>query len=128
MTGDGFWKSWWAVLFAGGPILTGFVSILFTVYLYRHLPAMIEALENSSQVILYSMIFGPLGLWGKTILVHQIAGMLIRPEAAIRVGFLDARDVERFPPYLLRLLKINTTILFVSIAWLAVVCVVIELK
>lgn len=106
----------------------GFVCILNTLYLCRHLPAMLKALENSYQVSLYVKIFKSLGVVGKTILIHQIGSMLIWPKLKIRGGFLDARDAANFPPHLLRLLKINMAIMVVSIVWLIVVYTVLKLR
>jgi hypothetical protein len=123
-----FWTSWWAVLLTGGPIVIGFVCVLNSIYLCRYLPVMLAALKNSRQVSLYSRIFQSIGVVGKTILVHQIAGLLIWPKFGIRGGFLDAKDVENFPPYLLRLLKVNMALLVISIVWLIIVNIVLKLR
>ncbi|WP_157789369.1 hypothetical protein [Pseudomonas tolaasii] len=128
MIGDTFWNSWWAILFTGGPVFTSFVCIFNTLYLCRHLSAMLKALENSRQVSVYLAIFESLGVVGKTILIHQIGGMLIWPKLEIRRGFLDAHDAANFPPHLLRLLKINMALLVVSIVWLIIVYVVLKLR
>lgn len=123
-----FSNPWLVIFFIGGPVYMGFVCILNTLYLCRHLPAMLKALENSRQVSLYLELFKSLGVVGKTILIHQIGGMLIWPKLEIRRGFLDANDAANFPPHLLRLLKINMAILVVSIVWLIVVCILLKSK
>ncbi|MGF6094960.1 hypothetical protein [Pseudomonas sp. 18175] len=128
MTGDTFWKSWWAILFSAGPIFVGMVFIVNSLYISRYLPVMIKALENSRQIILYSRILKGMGVFGEICLVTQIAGMLIWPKVEIRMGLLDSRDVTNFPLHLLRLLKMNMALLVISIVWLVVVCVVLKFR
>jgi hypothetical protein len=117
MTGDIFWKSWWAVLFISGPIFTGFLFIINSLYLNRHLPAILKALENSRQVIFYSGIFKNMGVFGRIVLVNLIGSMLAWPKLEMRVGFLDVKDVDNFPPRLLRLMKISLAIWATTMVW-----------
>lgn len=128
MTGEAFWKSWWVILFSVGPIFMGFLFIANSLYISRHLSVMLKALENSRQIIFYSMIYKSMGVFGNIFLVTQMAGLLIWPKLGVRKGFLDARDVEGFPAHLLRLLKINMAFLVVSIVWFIVVYIVIKLR
>lgn len=123
-----FSNQWLVIFIMGGPIFTSFIGIFNTLYLCRHLPAILKALENSRQVALYSAMFQHLGVPGKTLLVHLISGMLIWPKLEIRVGFLDAKDAANFPPHLLRLLKINTALLVFGTVWFIVAYVILKLK
>jgi hypothetical protein len=58
-----------------------------------------------------------MGLFGRIVLVNLIGGMLIWPKLEIRVGFLDAKDVENFSPRLLRLMKISLAIWVITLVW-----------
>jgi hypothetical protein len=123
-----FSNSWLIIFIMGGPIFTSFICIFNTLYLCRHLPAILKALENCRQVNLQLRFFQYLGVFGKTCLVHQIGGMIIWPKLAIRGGFLDAKDVANFPPHLLRLLKINMALLVFSIVWFIVGYIILKLR
>jgi hypothetical protein len=49
-----FWKSWLAFWLLAGPILLGFVSTAYSLYLsHRHLDAMMGALKNSRYISLW---------------------------------------------------------------------------
>lgn len=123
-----FSNPWLVITIIGGPLFTGFICIFNSLYLCRYLPAILKALENSRQVALYSEMFQCLGLSGRTLLLHLVSSMLIWPKLEIRGGFLDPHDVANFPRHILRLLKINTTLLVVSVVWLIVVGVILELR
>lgn len=128
MTDYIFSNPWLVIFFIGGPIFLAFVFIVNSIHISRHLSVMLKALENSSQITLYSMIYKSMGVFGKICLVTQIAGMLIWPKLEMRAGVLDACDVANFPPHLLRLLKVNMAFLLVSIVWFIGVCIVLKLR
>ncbi|WP_154997504.1 hypothetical protein [Pseudomonas silesiensis] len=128
MTGDDFWKSWWAIILIGGPIMMGWVFIAHSLYISRYLPIMLKSLENSNYIVAYRRLNQGFGLPTRIFLVSQIAGMVIWPWLGIRAGQMDARDIQNFPPRLLSLLKINISILGLAIAWGGIAYVVVKLR
>ena len=105
MIGLDFWRSWWAIIFIGGPLIVGFVFILNSLYISRHLPVILKALENSRYVATYLRLTQGLGLFGRIFLINKIARMVVWPGFEIRLGLLNANDITNFPPRILRLLK-----------------------
>jgi hypothetical protein len=123
---DDFWKSWWAVILIGGPIVIGWGFIAHSLYVGRHLPAMLKALENSSYINACRKMSQNFSLVAKIFLIVQISSVVIWPALGIRSGQVSAEDIRRFPPDLLRLLKINTALMFVGAVWGGVVYVMIK--
>jgi hypothetical protein len=116
-----FWKSWLAFCLLAGPILLGYVHIVFSLYLSRrHLGAMMKALRNSRYIYIWGAGLWSQGWFGRYILINKIGGMVLWPRAYIRIGDVDPIDVENFPPHLKRLLKIDAVMLIGS-AFLALV-------
>jgi hypothetical protein len=128
MIHDFFLSPWWKVFVVGCPLYMCILSIIYSLYLTRYLSEILRALENSRQVDFYLTIFKGLGIFGKGLLLSLIGGMLVWPKTSIRVGFLDANDVENFPPRLLRLMRVNMMLMAISAVWLGVVSVPIGLK
>jgi hypothetical protein len=127
MEGD-FWKSWLAFWIMGGPILLGFVSFVYSLYLGRYLDAMMEALKNSRYIYIWGPSLRNQGWFGCTLLVAKIAGMVTMPRASILLGELDPVDIKNFPPHLKRLLKIEAAMLAGSAVWILVLIVLLEFK
>lgn len=107
-------------------MFTGFLFIINSLYLNRHLPEILKALENSRQVTFYSGIFKNMGVFGRIVLVNLIGGMLTWPKREIRIGFLDAKDVESFSPRLLRLMKISLAIWVLTLVWGVIIYILLK--
>ena len=129
MTSIDTWPAWIAIIVTGGPILLGFVSTAYSLYLsHRHLDAMKEALKNSRYIYLWGPSLGNRGLIWSLLEIAKIAGMIMMPKAYIRLGDLDPVDLENFPPHLKRLLKIESVMLVGGAVWLGVVFVLLKFK
>ena len=106
--------------------MVGFVFIFNSLYISRHLPVVLKALENSRYVATYLRLTQGLGLFGRIFLINKIACMVIWPGFEIRLGLLNANDIANFPPRILRLLKFNIGILAGATIWGAVAYIVLE--
>jgi hypothetical protein len=122
------WPTWAVLIFNGGPILLGFVSLAYALYLGRYLDAMMDALKNSRYIYIWGLGLRSQGWIGRVMLLAKITGMVMMPRASIRLGELDPVDIKSFPPYLKRLLKIDALMMFGSFVWLLVVSVLVEFK
>jgi hypothetical protein len=112
------WPVWAVLVFNGGPIFLGFLGVAYSLHLGRHLDAMMEALKNSRYIYIWGPSLRKQGWLGRIMLVAKIAGMVMMPRASIRLGELDPVDIENFPSYLKRLLKIKAVMLIGSAIWL----------
>ncbi|OXR33521.1 hypothetical protein PSUM_16035 [Pseudomonas umsongensis] len=121
------WPVWAALIFNGGPILLGFVSFAYALYLGRHLDAMMEALKNSRCIYIWGPGLRKQGWFGCFLLVTKITGVVMMPKTSIRLGELDPVDIENFPPYLKRLLQVDAVILVGGAIWLVVACLLVKI-
>lgn len=121
------WPVWAVLIFNGGPILLGFVSFAYALYLGRHLDAMMEALKNSRCIYIWGPGLRKQGWFGCFLLVTKITGVVMMPKTSIRLGELDPVDIENFPPYLKRLLQVDAVILVVGAIWLVVACLLVKI-
>ncbi|MEB2519510.1 hypothetical protein SOP85_29415 [Pseudomonas sp. YuFO20] len=120
------WPAWAVLIVNGGPILLGFMSFAYALYLRRHLDAMMEALKNSRCINIWGPGLRNQGWFGGFLLVTKITGVVIMPKASIRIGELDPVDIENFPPYLKRLLQIDAVILVGGAVWLVIACFLVK--
>ncbi|MBT9572289.1 MAG: hypothetical protein IV106_14505 [Pseudomonas umsongensis] len=121
------WPVWAVLIFNGGPILLGFVSFAYALYLGRHLDAMMEALKNSRCIYIWGPSLRKQGWFGCFLLVTKITGVVMMPKTSIRLGELDPVDIENFPPYLKRLLQVDAVILVGGAIWLVVACLLVKI-
>lgn len=130
MTAEQFWTSWWAFwIVGGGPFLLGLISIGYTLYLSRrHLEAMKHALKNSRYIYLWGPSLGERGVIWSLLEIAKIAGMVTWSKAYIRMGDLNPADLEKFPPYLKRLLIIDTVMRFSGFTWIIAVGLLLKFK
>ncbi|WP_236301369.1 hypothetical protein, partial [Pseudomonas lactis] len=130
MTEEEFWKSWFAFwIVGGGPFLLGVISIGYTLYLSRcHLDAMKDALKNSRYIYLWGPSLGRRGVIWTLLEIAKIAGMVTWSKTYIRIGDVNAADLESFPPYLKRLLIIDTAMKVIGFTWLIIVAVLLKFK
>ncbi|AMS20797.1 hypothetical protein AYK59_11830 [Pseudomonas synxantha] len=129
MTIEEFWKSWLLIWLLAGPILIAIVAVTYSLYLsHHHLGAMKEALRNSRYIYLWGSSLGKRGLIWSLLEISKIAGMILMPRASLRMGELDPIDLENFPPYLKRRLKVVTGLIVVGVIWLAAISVLIEFE
>lgn len=70
--------------------------ILNGLYISRHLPAMLKALENSSYIVAYQKLNQGFGVIGRVFLVTQIASMIIWPTSRIHAGLISKEDIKNF--------------------------------
>lgn len=128
MTGIHSWSAWVVICFAGGPLVMTCLHLMYSVRTYhRHLPAILAALENSRYIYTKGRALLKerwLGAYGQMAI---LSGMILMPKPLIRVGDLDARDVERFPRYLKRVLVIDAALRFFCLAWIVLVYALIKL-
>ena len=129
MTAEEFWKSWLAFWFLAGPGLLAAAGLAFSLYLtHRHLDAIKEALKNSRYIYLWGPSLGKRGVIWSLLEMSKITQMIIMPRSSLIIGELDPGDLEKFPPYLRRLLIIDMTIMITSVAWMAVAALLIKFK
>ena len=117
MTDFNVLKSWLIILFAASPIIMSLVSITHTLYITRHLTALLKAMENSKVILMLGGASEPNDIVGRFLLVGQIASFAVWPKFAIKGGFVNRKDIENFPPKLLKMLKINMIILQTTTIW-----------
>jgi len=122
------WPVWAVLVFNGGPLLLGVAGIAYSLYLRRHLDAMMKALSNSRYIYIWGPSLRKKGMFGCLLLIAKIAGMVMMPKASIRIGELDPIGVENFPAYLKRLLKVKAFMLVGSGVWLLVASLLVEFK
>ena len=60
--------------------------------------------------------------------MSKIAGMVVWPRASIIMGEVDPVDIEKFPPYLKRLLVIDLAMMIVACIWMGVVVVLLRFR
>lgn len=102
--------------------MLGIVGIAYSLYLSRHLDAMMEALKNSRYIYIWGPGLRNQGWFGCLMLVAKVASMVMMPLTSIRMGDLDSQDEKNFPPHLRRLLKVKAVILLISGVWLFAPC------
>ncbi|CAI8698778.1 Cell wall polymerase [Pseudomonas sp. IT-196MI5] len=122
------WPVWAVLIFNGGPLLLGVAGIAYSLYLGRHLDAMMEALKNSRYIYIWGPGLQKQGWFGCLMLVAKISGMVMMPKASIRIGELDPVDFKNFPPHLKRLLKIKAVMLVGSGVWLLIASLLLEFR
>lgn len=129
MTSQDFWTSWSAIWLLASPFLLAIAGLTYSLYLsHRHLDTIKEALKNSRYIYLWGPSLGKRGLIWSLLEMAKITGMIMMPRVYIRLGDLDPVDLQYFPPYLKRLLKIDFALMVSSGVWLAIVSVLSELK
>ena len=129
MTNIDTWPPWVAIIFAGGPFVLELVSIAYSLFLsHRHLDAIKEALKNSRYIYLWGPSLGRRGLIWSLLEMSKIAGMVVWPRASIIMGEVDPVDIEKFPPYLKRLLVIDLAMMIVACIWMGVVVVLLRFR
>ena len=129
MTNIDTWPPWVAIIFAGGPILLAAAGLAFSLYLtHCHQEAMKEALKNSRYMYIWGTSLGRRGLIWSLLEMSKIAGMVVWPRASIIMGEVDPVDIEKFPPYLKRLLVIDLAIMIVACIWMGVVVVLLRFR
>lgn len=122
------WPAWAVLIVTGGPILLGFISFAYALYLGRHLDAMMAALKNSRCINIWGAGLRSHGWFGCFLLVTKITGVVLMPKTSIRIGELDPVDIENFPPNLKRLLQLDAVILVGGAIWLVIACLLVKYK
>mgnify|MGYP003601437056 FL=1 len=129
MTSIDTWSPWIVIFFIGTPALLSAAGLAFSLYLtHRHLDAIKEALKNSRYIYLWGPSLGKRGVIWSLLEMSKITQMIIFPRSSLIIGELDPGDLEKFPPYLRRLLIIDMTIMITSAAWMAVAALLIKFK
>ena len=129
MTSIDTWSPWVAIIVAGGWLVLGYAGLGLSLYLtHRHLDAIKEALKNSRYIYLWGPSLGKRGVIWSLLEMSKITQMIIFPRSSLIIGELDPGDLEKFPPYLRRLLIIDMTIMITSAAWMAVAALLIKFK
>ncbi|MCY1311187.1 hypothetical protein D3C84_691250 [compost metagenome] len=114
------WPLWAVLVFDGGPILLGFLSVAYALYLGRHLDAMMGALKNSRYIYIWAPGLRNRGWFGCLLLVAKITGMVMMPKTSIRIGDLDPNDFANFPLHLKRLLQLDAVMMASAAVWLII--------
>jgi hypothetical protein len=111
------WSPWAAIIIVGGPFMLIVVTFAYSLYLSRHLDAMLDSLKNSRHIVVWGMGLRNQGWLGRLMLVAKITGMVMWPGAGIRTGQMDPDDIKNFPSHLKQLLKIKIIISGVIVIW-----------
>lgn len=114
------WSPWAVLIVLGGPYLLGAVGIAYSLYLGRHLDAMMDALKNSKYIYIWGPPLRKQGWFGCVMLVAKIAAMVTMPKVSIRIGELDPVDIENFPPHVKCLLIVKSVMLISTAVWMLV--------
>jgi hypothetical protein len=122
------WSPWVAIWFVGGPFLLSICTFVYSLYLTRHLDAMLKALENSRHIVVWGAGLRHQGWFGRLMLVAKITGMVMWPGPGIRNGEMDSVDIKNFPPHLKRLLKIKILISGVIVLWGALAVALVKFR
>ncbi|UVJ45641.1 hypothetical protein NVV94_08855 [Pseudomonas sp. LS1212] len=122
------WSPWAAIMFVGGPFLLILVSFAYSLYLGRHLDAMLKALKNSEHIAIWSAGLRYQGWFGRIMLIAKITGMVTWPGPGIRAGVMDPVDIKNFPPHLKRLLNIKIVISGIILVWGAIAFTLVKLR
>ncbi|WP_339528197.1 hypothetical protein [Pseudomonas mucidolens] len=105
------------------------MSTAFSLYLSRcHLDAIKDALKNSRYIYIWGSSLGKRGLIWSLLEIAKITQMILMPRSSLIIGELDPDDLENFPPYLKRLLKIDFAILIVGCVWVVIVFVLVKFR
>ena len=129
MTSIDTWSPWIVIFFIGTPGLLAVAGLAFSLYLtHRHLDAIKEELKNSRYIYIWGPSLGKRGVIWSLLEMAKITQMIIMPRSSLIIGELDPGDLEKFPPYLRRLLIIDMTIMITSAAWMAVAALLIKFK
>ena len=129
MTSIDTWSPWIVIFFIGTPGLLAVAGLAFSLYLtHRHLDAIKEELKNSRYIYIWGPSLGKRGVIWSLLEMSKITQMIIFPRSSLIIGELDPGDLEKFPPYLRRLLIIDMTIMITSVAWMAVAALLIKFK
>ena len=129
MTSIDTWSPWIVIFFIGTPGLLAVAGLAFSLYLtHRHLDAIKEELKNSRYIYIWGPSLGKRGVIWSLLEMAKITQMIIMPRSSLIIGELDPGDLEKFPPYLRRLLIIDMTIMITSVAWMAVAALLIKFK
>lgn len=112
---DKSWLSFWLV---SGPLWLAFMNMAFSLHIYhRYLDALMDALKNSRYIQDAERELRNQGWRSAIQVVAKITGMILLPRASIRIGELDAADLQNFPPHLRRLLIIDAVMLLTCLVW-----------
>lgn len=129
MTSIDTWPLWITIIVAGGPTLLSAISTAYSLYLSHHyLDTMMEALKNSRYIYLRGAELRNKGPIGSMLVIAKIAGMILLPKASLRIGELDPSDLDNFPPYLKRMLKIDATMIFSSVVWAGIAYALVKYR
>jgi hypothetical protein len=115
-------------MFVGGPFLMIVVTFAYSLYLSRHLDAMLDSLKNSRHIVVWGMGLRHQGWFGRLMLVAKITGMVMWPGPGIRAGEMDPVDIKNFPSHLKQLLKIKIVISAIIVIWGALAFVLVKFK
>jgi len=91
------WSPWAAIIIVGGPFMLIVVTFAYSLYLSRHLDAMLDSLKNSRHIVVWGMGLRNQGWLGRLMLVAKITGMVMWPGTGIRTGQMDPDDIKKFP-------------------------------
>lgn len=103
------------------------VTFAYSLYLSRHLDAMLDALKRSRHIVVWRGLRNQ-GWFGRLMLVTKITGMVVWPGPGIRAGEMDPADIANFPPHLKRLLKTKIVISAVIVIWGALAYVMVKFR
>ena len=112
-----YWKLTLDLFFVGSPLALAAAHTIHCLYISRHLPSLLQSLKNSPYIAKYHRMTGSSSIFSKVIIVTQIAGMVTTPKYAIKAGAVSSEDIKNIQPKLLKLLRINITLMFTTAAW-----------
>jgi hypothetical protein len=129
MTSIDNWSPWAAIFFLGAPFLLAVAGFAYSLYLsHRHLDAIKVALKNSRYIYIWGPSLGKRGFIWSLLEIAKITQMIMMPRASLIIGELDPNDLENFPPYLKRLLKIKLLMLVGCSVWAIISYVLVKFR
>lgn len=113
------WPAIHALIYLASPFVLGGAGLLIGLYLgYSHrLPAMLEALRNSKDIMFWSWLKDA-GPFGRILLLARISATVVAPSPLLKRGIADPDDLRNFPRALKNWLVLMISLLLIASIWL----------
>ncbi len=120
------WYVWSSLLlFASilGIPVTFAISFIYRVYITRkYLDGMMAEIKSSPDLSSTMRVYASLGFFRKMLIPGLLHGAVSEPRF-LKVGFVSASDVQRFPEHFRRILSRDSIFQKISILWFLIVAI-----